>query len=458
VEATFTAIAPISNHKAIVCTERGDICLLDDSEGQKLMKLTNTGFFVTCLAVDVESRRVRIGGRKGRVQSMSMDELLNLSPPESPKPFSESASGPDLCAMGYAANSLVTVDSNNSIEISSPNSDAADLGVQKILSAHGDPVLGIGLLSPANKMDAAFFTWSSNGIVVFWDLDGSSKGSVKVEVEQVSTGDEDPVNQCQIVRAAKNAAFLVTGDKYGVLRVLRIVDPSSHECELETRAHMSDIQDIALYESENTTMIASCSRDRTVQLFRLLLGEWVLSQTLDDHSASVCSLFFAENGEKLISCSTDRTIHIRQLVKKDIGGQDVIGAVPLRIITLKASPVSMTACFADQMGNFVVSLLDRSVAIYEIASGRLVSSFRATDSEGAEAVVLDALVMGRPGCIPGRPTILAGVSTTDKSVRVYDGVTGAFLDREFGHTASVTDVALLESDSEEKILISSGAE
>jgi hypothetical protein len=66
--------------------------------------------------------------------------------------------------------------------------------------------------------------------------------------------------------------------------------------------------------------------------------------------------------------------------------------------------------------------------------------------------------MGRPSCIPGRPTILAGVSTTDKSVRVYDGVTGAFLDREFGHTASVTDVALLESDSEEKILISSGAE
>jgi WD40 repeat protein len=227
---------------------------------------------------------------------------------------------------------------------------------------------------------------------------------------------------------------------------------------LETRAHMSDIQDIALHESKNTTMIASCSRDRTVQMFRLLLGEWVLIQTLDDHSASVCSLFFAENGEKLISCSTDRTIHIRQLVKKDVGGQDIIGAVPLRIITLKASPVSMAACFADQMGNFVVSLLDRSVAIYEIASGRLVSSFRATDSECAEAVVLDALVMGRPSCIPGRPTILAGVSTTDKSVRVYDGVTGAFLDREFGHTASVTDVALLESDSEEKILISSGAE
>ncbi len=457
-DATFTAIAPISNHKAIVCTERGDICLLDDSEGQKLVKLANTGFFVTCLAVDVVSRRIRIGGRKGRLQSTSMDELLGPSPPESQKKYLETCSGHDLCAMGYAADSLVTVDSNNSIEISSSNSDVTNLGVQKILSAHGDAVLGIGLLSLENRMDAAFFTWSANGTIVFWDLDGSSKGFVKVEVEQVSTGDDDPVNQCQVVRAANNAAFLVTGDKYGVLRVLKIVDPSTHECELETRAHMSDIQDIALHESGNITMIASCSRDRTVQLFRSLLGEWVLTQTLDDHSASVCSLFFAENGEKLISCSTDRTIHIRQLVKKDVGSQDIIAALPLRIITLKASPVSMAACFADQVGNFVVSLLDRSVAIYEITTGRLVSSFRATDSEGAEAVVLDALVMGRPSCIPGSPTILAGVSTTDKSVRVYDGVTGVFLDREFGHTASVTDVALLESDSEEKILISSGAE
>jgi WD40 repeat protein len=462
VEATFTTLAAISDHKAIVCTEKGDVCLLDDSESQKLVKLANTGFFITCLAIDVEAQRVRIGGRNGRMKSMGLDELLNPNtPPESPKPVSESGSVTDpshICAMGYAGSSLITVDSKHSIEISSPDSDLAD---PKMLNtpfpAHGDAVLGVVLLSPENKMNASFLTWSANGTIVFWDIDGSSRASLKVEVEQVSSGDDDPANQCQIVRASKDAEFLVTGDRYGVLRV---VDPSTQQYALETRAHMSDIQDIALYESEGITLIASCSRDRTIQMFRLLLGEWVLIQTLDDHSASVCSLFFGENGEKLISCSTDRTIHIRQLVKKDVGGQDVIGAVPIRIITLKASPVSMAACFADQMGNFVVSLLDRTVATYEIASGRLVSSFRATDNEGADAVVLDALVMGSPSCIAGRPTMLAGVSSTDKSVRVYDGNTGVFLHREFGHTASVTDVALLESsDSDQKtLLISTGAD
>jgi WD40 repeat protein len=461
VEATFTTLAAISDHKAIVCSEKGDICLLDDSEGQKLLKLANTGFQITCIAIDMEARRVRIGERNGKVKSISLDDLLTPStPPESPTPVAESVLASEaghICAIGYAGKSLVTVDSKHSIEISSPNSDVADLKMQKTpFPSHGDAVLGVRLLSPENEMKAAFLTWSANGTVVFWDLSGSSKASLKVDVEQLAVGEDETVNQCQIVRASKGAAFLATGDRYGVLRV---INPSSQKCSFETRAHMSDIQDIALHESEDTALISSCSRDRTVQLFRLISRDWVLIQTLDDHSASVCSLFFAENGEKLISCSTDRTIHIRQLVKKDVGGQDVIGAVPVRIITLKASPVSMAPCFGDQAGAFVVSLLDRSVATYEISSGRLINTFRATDNDGADAVVLDSLVMGTPGCAPGKPTILAAISGTDKSVRVYDGTTGSFLDREWGHTAGVTDVALLETaDSDQKTLISTGSD
>ncbi len=462
VEVTFTTLAAISEHKAIVCSEKGDVCLLDDTEGSKLIKLATTGFNITCIAVDTEARRVRIGGRNGNMRSMSLDDLLTpATPPESPTPSivesNPSGESGHLCAMGYAARSLITVDSKHSIEISFPGSDDADPQMQNTpFPAHGDSVLGVRLLSPENEMKAAFLTWSANGTIVFWDLDGSSKATLAVEIEQLPTGDDDLPNQCQIVRASLGAAFLVTGDRYGVLRV---INPTSQKCVFETRAHISNIQDIAIYESENNTLIASCSRDRTVQLFRLIADQWVLMQTLDDHSASICSLFFAENGEKLISCSTDRTIHVRQVVKKDVGGQEVMGAVPVRIITLKATPVSMAACFADQMGNFVVSLLDRTVSTYEISSGRLISSFKVTDNEGQDAVVLDSLVMGVPSFTPGRPTILAGVSGTDKSVRIYDGCTGSFLDREWGHTASVTDVALLEvPDSDQKTLISTGAD
>lgn len=461
VEATFSCVAAISNNKAIVCSEKGDLCLLDDSEGQKLVKLLNIGYPITCIAIDMQARRIRIGGRNRKLKSMDLDDLLTPStPPESPIPKDELINidkADHLCAIGYAGKSLITIDSKHSIEISSPNSDIADPKMQNTpFPAHGDAVMGVRLLCEKNEMNAIFLTWSANGTIVFWDLDGNSKASMKVEIEQISSAEEDLPNQCQIVRASKGATFLVTGDRYGILRIIKT---SNQAYLFDTKAHMSDIQDIALHESESITLVASCGRDRTVQMYRRISDQWVLVQTLDDHTASVCSLFFGNNGERLISCSTDRTIHIRQIVSKDVGGQDVIGAIPLRIITLKASPASMAVCLDDKMSNFVVSLLDRSVATYEISSGRLVSSFRATDNEGADAVVLDALVMGTPSSLPGRPTILAGVSSTDKSVRIYDGVSGSFLDREWGHTAAVTDVALLEiTGSDQKVLISTGSD
>lgn len=461
VEATFTTLAAISDNKAIVCSDKGDVCLIDDSDGQKLMKLANTGFSITCIAVDMQARRVRIGGRDGRVKSMSLDDLMAPStPPESPVPTDDSVTSEagHLCAMGYAAGSLITINSKHLIQISDTNSDDVDLALQTTpFPTHGDAVLGVRQLSKDNSLGAAFLTWSSNGTVTFWDLAGSNMATLKVPLqEQLPSSEEEGANQCLVCRPSKGAEFLVTGDKYGVLRVM---NTSSKSCVFETRAHMSDIQDIALFESEEATLIASCGRDRTVQLYRLTSGQWGLIQTLDDHTASVCGILFAENGEKLISCSADRTVHIRQLVKKDVGGEIIMGAVPLRIITLKASPVSIAASLGNQTGDLVVSLLDRTVGTYEISTGRLISSFRVTDNEGAEAVVLDALVMGTPASSPGRPTILAGVSGTDKSVRVYDAATGSFLDREWGHTASVTDVALLDTpDSDHKLLISTGSD
>lgn len=160
-----------------------------------------------------------------------------------------------------------------------------------------------------------------------------------------------------------------------------------------------------------------------------------------------------------MSASADRTIQIRQLVSREVNGQDIMAMVPSRVITLKASPVSMTPSSNDKVSTFIVSLLDRTIATYDVESGKLINSFRATDSEGNDAVVMDALVMGKPGSSLGRPTILAGVSSTDKSVRIYESVTGAFVNREWGHTSAITDLALLETDDPEKTtLVSTGAD
>jgi WD40 repeat protein len=432
VDSIFTCVASISDRVAVICSEKGDICLLeDDHEGTKLVKVGETGFQTACIAVDFECRVVRIGGRSGMMTNLSFDDLIHPQTPLEPASAVDSPGAATLCAMAFIADVFVTVDTHHAIKFFMK--DASDQVKDTApLTAHADAVLGVKLLCQPNQMNAAFYTWSANGKVLFWDLQGRSKGSMQVEVEQSPILEDEtlPQNQCQIVRAAKGATFFVTGDKYGILRVL---EGPQHKSSFVAKAHATEILGIDIFEGENCTLIASCGRDRTVQLFSKFQNSWTLLQTMDEHTASVCSLFFCENGEKLISCSTDRTVSIRQIASREVNGNEIVmAAIPIRVINLKASPVSMVLSHTDPSGSFVVSLLDRTVATYEILTGRLITSFRAVDNESSDAVVMDALVMGKPSSLPGRPTILAGVSSTDKSVRIYDGSTGAFLDRQHG--------------------------
>lgn len=464
-DMTFTCVATISENKAILCTDKGDICLLDDSEKQQLSRVGHLGFGATCCAIDMTCSRIRIGGRNGRIKTFDLYDLLNRSGTPSPSlPSEESplfrtvstSPGPTgyghLCAMAIIGDGdIVSVNSKHAIEISTPSDDDTVLIPKAFpFTAHSDNVQGVKLLCQPNQKEAVFFTWSTCGTMLFWDLDGHCKGSMQVEMEQ----DDAAPNQCRVVRASKNADFFVSGDKYGVLR---IIDGSSETLKFCTKAHGTEIQDIDIFESETSTFVASCGRDRTVQLYKKVETSWVLVQTMDEHTASVCCVSFCENGEKLVSTSTDRTIQVRQLATRHIGGQTLTAAFPLRVIHLKASPVSMTIFSNSQNTSLTVSLLDRSVATYDIGSGRLTNSFRAIDNETGDAVVMDGLVMGKPSTVQSRPTFLAGVSSTDKSVRVYEGTTGFFLDREWGHTASVTDVALLEDDNQ-TTLVSTGSD
>lgn len=456
VESTFTCVASISDRMAVVCSEKGDICLLDDTDGQRLVKIGHAGFNITCIAVDIDREVVCIGGRVGTTRILSFEELLqasslDLRTDQEPAMPNSDPTGSTLCAMAFVDGIQVTVDDRHSIVLKTVSiadetvleSDRLQFRDSFPLTAHRDPVLGVRLLQQPNDMQADFFTWSSKGEVHFWDLQGNSKGSLQVEVEQFP-GDEDSTNQCQVIRSSASASLLVTGDKYGVLR---IIDGNTRKTMFSTKAHGSEILDIAIHEGENEALIASCGRDRTVQLFRKIAEDWMLLQTMDEHTASVNGLLFCEGGEKLVSCSSDRSIQIRQLSSRDFNGQNIMAAVPIKVITLKASPVSMALSSNGQVPSLIVSSLDRTIGTYDINSGRLISSFKATDGEGHDAVVMDALIMGKASSLGGRPTILAGLSSTDKSVRLYDGTTGAFVDREWGHTASVTGVALLETSS-----------
>lgn len=212
---------------------------------------------------------------------------------------------------------------------------------------------------------------------------------------------------------------------------------------MDFKAHSNEITSIAVSEAKKTTYLATASRDRTIQVFRKNDATWDLLQTLDEHVGAVTGVTFSRTGERLVSMSSDRTLVVRELVSRQDTESVASAFLILRTIMLKSSPVSLSFD-VDQEDVLLVSTIDRQVHKYDLRNGQCLSSFRASDGEGGDAVVLSSLMH-----IPrnwGSP-LIAGVSSTDKSIRLYEE-NGTLVARDWGHTEGVRDIALLNHDDD----------
>lgn len=186
--------------------------------------------------------------------------------------------------------------------------------------------------------------------------------------------------------------------------------------------------------------IASAGRDRTVQVFHKVNESWDLLQTLDEHVGAVTSILFSPDGSKLISCSTDRTLVVRDAITVTTDGKTETAFVILRTITLKATPTSM-AFDPAQSDVLIVSTIDRQVHRYDLQTGQQMSSFKSSDPEGGDAVVVSRLV-----AVPcsRSSSLVAAVASSDKSVRLYED-NGCLVKRDWGHTEGITGITLVSS-------------
>ena len=350
--------------------------------------------------------------------------------------------------MGSLSSHLVTFDSTKAIHVypSDHLDEESDQDTpDRVIPAHHDSVLGIRALRKPNSFDADFFTWSCRGNVHFWDVEGKCRASRAVPVDRLPNDEDEMANELKALAAAGNMDFFVSGDKLGVLRIL---SPQPWRPINEVRAHGGEITDIAIcFDSESGVhLVASSGRDRMIQLFQKCDEQLELVQTLDDHVGAVGQLLFSADGERLLSCSADRTILIRNRVTRDNNGTTAVAYLISKVITLKTSPVSM-AFSPEDSDALVVSTMDRCVQTFDISTGRLVHAFRSTDLESTDAVIMSALTVAAE--IPAQsPKMLVGVSSTDKSIRVYDMERDLFLTGEFGHAEGVSDVLLLETPPE----------
>lgn len=196
-----------------------------------------------------------------------------------------------------------------------------------------------------------------------------------------------------------------------------------------------------------------------VQLFQKNASTLQLIQTMDEHVGAVGQLRFVNDGEKLLSCSADRTVIVRERATREEGDATSVAYLISRVITLKSSPISMALCPSDT-NILYLSTMDRSIFKFDMSSGRQLHNFRASDPDANDAVIMGSLTVTSE--IPGQcPRLLVGVSSTDKSIRVYDLEKDQLLTGEFGHTEGVTDALLLEDgdDSEQFLkrkLVSAG--
>jgi len=441
----------------VVATESGAVCLIDDREGsQKLCTVAQLGFGVTSLAVDFDRECVWLGGRGRRMQRLSFEAIrsspistTSMSPARTEKGAADKKSKvPVITCMGSLSSHLVTVEATREIHVY-PMDTLQEEGEQEdepgknSMPAHRDPVLGIRRLEAPNAFSADFFSWSRNGSVNFWEARGKCLQSQVVPLEQNQAIEDETANELKVLRAGNGADWFVAGDKFGVLRLL---SREPWACINEARAHGAEITDIAIHSTADSCLVASSGRDRTVQLFEKRDNALQLIQTMDDHVGAVGQIMFMNDGEKLLSSSADRTILIRERATREVDGATSVAYLISRVITLKASPVSMTIC-PDDSNLLFVSTMDRCILKFDIPSGRQLHCFRASDSEATDAVIMSALTVTRE--IPRQcPKLLLGVSSTDKSIRVYDLERDQLLTGEFGHTEGVSDVLLLEDSDE----------
>lgn len=456
-DTTFSCVSSISDQEAVVGTESGAVCLIDDREGsQKLSIITQVGFYIASLAVDFDRETVWVGGRGRKMQRFSFDSVRS---PLSPVPMSPARSErgnvekkskvPAITCMGSLFSHMVTVESTREIHIypidALREEGEQDLG-ETSMHAHRDPVYGIRALHTPNDFAADFYSWSRNGNVNFWDARGKCLNSRRVPLEQNCPTEDELPNELKVVRAGEQGRWFVSGDKIGVLKILA---NSPWTCENEVRAHGGEITDIALHSTDQATLVASSGRDRMVQLFEKKDESLELVQTMDEHVGSVGQVMFMNDGERLLSSSADRTVLIRERATREEEGSTLVAYLISKVVTLKASPVSMTLC-PDDSNTLYVSTMDRNISKFDVPSGRQVHCFRASDSDGNDAVIMGSLTVTSE--IPGQsPKLLVGLSSTDKSIRVYDLEKDVLLTGEFGHTEGVSDVLLLgQNDDSDK--------
>ncbi|XP_057983325.1 uncharacterized protein LOC131168119 isoform X1 [Malania oleifera] len=191
---------------------------------------------------------------------------------------------------------------------------------------------------------------------------------------------------------------------------------------------------------ENPYFLASGGRDRSIHIYD---GErnFDLIETIDDHSAAVTSVKLACDGSKILSCSADRChtfdclmncLPSRSLVFRDLAVMDG-GCKLLRRHHQLASHGTVYDMAVDPSMEVAITVgQDKKINTFNITGGKLLKSFKQNGNCGDPMkVTMD------PSC-----SYLV-CSYSNKSICMYDFISGEMVAQAVGHGEVVTGVIFL---------------
>ena len=468
-EATFTCVQALSDTRAVLCTDRGSICLLDDSDRmQRLYQVSSVNFNIRCVSLDQFTALLWVSGKGTDIHGMKFDDLTQLGrTPRKDRSTSNSSSSTTssvedtlgLVALGSLSNCLVAIDSAHSVRLYKNEGRATGWSAHhdiKQIYGHRSAVIGVSVLPIRGSKEPGFFTWSVDGAIILWTLEGARIAAFEVPLEQDPLSEDEGQNELTIVRASFDGSFFVTGDKTGVVRcvqrlyfktsliLIRLLAAEFCDESFPTRAHTGQLNDIAIaLHPSCKALVASCGRDRTLQIFTKEPSNLELLQTIDHHASSVNEVQFFDDAATLLSVSSDRTITIHAMA---ITGNS-IAYIPIRIITLKSTPISVSTEWDESM-ILVVSTIDKFIHKFEMSSGKQIHSMRATDNESNDSVLLNHLTAKKIDSDEHSLQILLGASSADKSIRIHDSTSGNTIIKEYGHSEGISGLTLANRGDE----------